>query len=423
MTKDFITHTPAGFKVPDHPIIPYIEGDGIGPEVWAAAQPVFNTAVHKVFGTAKRVEWQEVLAGEKAFNQTGEWLPQATKDALQQALIGIKGPLTTPIGKGHRSINVTLRQYFDLYACVRPVQYFKGTPSPVKKPELVDMVIFRENTEDIYAGIEYAQKNAAELKQTLIDTNQMAKVRFPDSSNYAIKPISKEGSERFVISAIDYALAHKRHTLTLVHKGNIMKLTEGAFKQWGYDIAEAKYGDQVFTWQQYTTIKANDGAAAAEKAFKAAKQAQKLIINDIITDNFFQQALINPQNFEIVATCNLNGDYMSDALSAQVGGIGIAPSGNINYTTGQAIFESTHGTAPEFVGQNKLNPSSILLSGAMMFDYFGWRDVGNLITEAIATAIQNKQVTWDFAAGIPGATQLSTSDFGAYLQRLIEAKA
>ncbi|MFD1672252.1 NADP-dependent isocitrate dehydrogenase [Agrilactobacillus yilanensis] len=406
-------------NVPDQPIIPYIVGDGIGPEIWAAAQPVFDAAITKAYGQKRGVEWQEVLAGEKAYDQTGEWLPEATVKALEKALIGIKGPLTTPIGKGHRSINVTLRQKFDLYACVRPIHYFVGTPTPIRHPEKVEMTVFRENTEDIYAGIEYKNDAAQSLMQVLETTGQLSKVRFPDDSNYAIKPISKTGSQRFIASAIDYAIAHNRHKVTLVHKGNIMKYTEGAFKQWGYDIAAANYQDQVFTQPEYDAIKATDGPAAAEKALESARQHHKIIIDDIITDNFFQQALINPTNFDVVATCNLNGDYISDALAAQVGGIGIAPSANINYHTGQAIFEATHGTAPQFVGQNKLNPSSILLSGAMMFDYLGWTEVSDLIHEAISQAIKQKQVTWDFAQEIDGATELSTSEFGKYLENLI----
>lgn len=407
--------------VPDHPIIPYIEGDGIGPEIWAAAQPVFDTAIRQAYGQKRGVEWQEVLAGSKAYAQTGQWLPEATLLALKKALVGIKGPLTTPIGKGHRSINVTLRQKFDLYACVRPIHYFKGTPTPIKAPEQVNMVVFRENTEDIYAGIEYKHADATGLAQVLEQTGQLGKVRFPEDSNYAIKPISKTGSQRFVAAAIDYALANGRQKVTLVHKGNIMKLTEGAFKQWGYDIATEKYGDQVFIWPTYEAIKADQGQAAADQALNDAIRQHKLIIDDIITDNFFQQALLNPKQFDVVATCNLNGDYISDALAAQVGGIGIAPSANINYVTGQAIFEATHGTAPQFAGQNKLNPSSILLSGAMMFDYLGWHEVAVAIQQAVGTAIKNKKVTWDFAQAIEGATELSTSEFGQYLETLIKA--
>lgn len=420
LAEEIITKNGQQLHVPDHPVIPYIQGDGIGPEIWRAAQPVFDTAVAKVFGGEKRVEWQEVLAGSKAFDKTGAWLPDETVAAIKKYNIAIKGPLTTPIGKGHRSINVTLRQIFDLFACVRPVRYYPGTPSPVVHPENVDMVVFRENTEDIYAGIEYKNADASALEAVLKDSDQLSKVRFPDSSNYAIKPISKAGSQRFVASAIDYALSHGRTQLTLVHKGNIMKFTEGAFKQWGYEIATEKYGDQVFTWPEYEAIQADQGKDAANLALKKAQADHKLIINDMITDNFFQQALLNPKNFDVVVTCNLNGDYISDALAAQVGGIGIAPSANINYETGQAIFEATHGTAPEFAGQNKLNPSSILLSGAMMFDYLGWHEVGALIQDAIAKAIASKQVTWDFAQAIAGAKTLSTSEFGDYLVKLIQ---
>ncbi|MFD0898479.1 NADP-dependent isocitrate dehydrogenase [Loigolactobacillus binensis] len=414
MTTQTITKQNGQLKVPAQPLIPFIAGDGIGPEIWAAAQPLFDAAVASVYGSTKAVQWLPLLAGAAAFKATGEWLPAATLTALKENLVAIKGPLTTPIGGGHRSLNVTLRQKLDLYACFRPIHYFAGTPSPLKQPEKTEMVVFRENTEDIYAGIEYAPGAASQkLRALLAADDQLSKVRFPTESAFALKPISKSGSQRLVKSAIDYALAQKLPSVTLVHKGNIMKLTEGGFKKWGYAVA-ADYADQVFTWETYRQLAKND-QAAADAAYKAAQQAGKLIIKDVITDNFFQQALLAPEQFAVVATPNLNGDYISDALAAQVGGIGIAPGANINYETGAAIFEATHGTAPQFAGQNKLNPTSLILSGALLFDYIGWPEVAAKIRQTIAKAIKNKQVTWDFATKIPGATQLSTSDFGAYL--------
>jgi len=410
-----ITKKNGKLHVPAQPTIPFIAGDGIGPEIWAAAQPLFDAAVTAVYGDTKAVQWLPLLAGEAAFKATGEWLPQATLDALKTNLVAIKGPLTTPIGGGHRSLNVTLRQKFDLYACFRPIHYFAGTPSPLKQPEKTEMVVFRENTEDIYAGIEYAPGAAsAPLRQLLATDQQLSKVRFPEESAFALKPISKSGSQRLVKSAIDYALANHLPSVTLVHKGNIMKLTEGGFKKWGYEIAAQDYADQIFTWETYRQLAKTD-QAAADTAYQTAQQTGKLIIKDVITDNFFQQALLAPEQFSVIATPNLNGDYISDALAAQVGGIGIAPGANINYVTGAAIFEATHGTAPQFAGQNKLNPTSVILSGALLFDYIGWPEVAAKIRQAVATAIQNKQVTWDFATKIPGATQLSTSDFGQYL--------
>ncbi|WP_461242654.1 NADP-dependent isocitrate dehydrogenase [Secundilactobacillus muriivasis] len=410
-------HMQAGQLVtPDHPTIPFIEGDGIGPEIWAAARQVFDAAVQKAYAGKRQVNWLPLLAGETAYQQTGQWLPDETLSALRTHLVGIKGPLTTPIGEGHRSINVTLRQKLDLYACYRPVTYYDGTPSPVRHPERVNIDVFRENTEDIYAGIE-ADVNtdeAADLKQLLARYNQLEKVRFPETAAFGIKPISSEGSARIVRAAVEHALAHNRHTLTLVHKGNIMKKTEGSFKKWGYQLIETDYAEQAFTMNQYAQLKADQGADAADAALKAAKDAGKLIVNDVITDNFFQQTLLHPENFEVVATMNLNGDYISDALAAQVGGIGIAPGGNINYQTGHALFEATHGTAPQFAGQNKLNPTSIILSGAMMFDYLGWSEVATEIRKAIAKAITSQHVTMDFAT-TDSATILSTSEFGEYV--------
>ncbi|TLQ15795.1 NADP-dependent isocitrate dehydrogenase [Lentilactobacillus parafarraginis] len=419
MTEQKITMANGHLKVPDNPTIPFIQGDGIGPEIWKAAKIVFDAAVSKAYDGRRQINWLPLLAGEAAFQKTGQWLPDETLQSLKDYLVGIKGPLTTPIGVGHRSINVTLRQKLDLYACFRPVTYYPGTPSPVVHPENVNIDVFRENTEDIYAGIE-ADVNTAEAeewKQLLKKQGKLDEVRFPDTAAFGIKPISKQGSNRLVKAALDYAFANHKHVLTLVHKGNIMKKTEGSFKTWGYELAES-YGDQVFTWHQYNQIKDQKGAAAADAAYKAAKDAGKLIVNDVITDNFFQQALLYPEHFQVVATMNLNGDYISDALAAQVGGIGIAPGGNINYETGHAIFEATHGTAPQFAGQNKLNPTSIILSGAMMFDYLGWSEVAKLIRTGITTAIESHHVTVDFAK-TPDATVLSTTGFGEYVADLI----
>lgn len=421
MAAEKITQKNGKLNTPDEPIIPFIAGDGIGPEIWAAAKDVFDTAVKKAYQGKRKVVWKQLLAGETAFSKTGEWLPQTTVDTLIDDLVAIKGPLTTPIGKGHRSINVTLRQKLDLYACFRPVKYYEGSPSPVKKPENVDISVFRENTEDIYAGIDIASgtDEAAKLEALLKENGQLAKVRFPESSNFAIKPISKAGSKRIVHAAIEYALRHNLHYVTLVHKGNIMKKTEGSFKQWGYEEAE-KYGDQVFTMSTYQQIEKEKGRQAADDALTAADYAGRLIVNDVITDNFFQQSLLHPENFDVVVTMNLNGDYISDALAAQVGGIGISPGGNINYETGQAIFEATHGTAPQFAGQNKLNPTSLMLSGAMMFDYIGWHEVADLIQKAIADAIKGKHVTIDFARQLPGSELLSTSEYGNFIAKQIE---
>ncbi|WP_010622863.1 NADP-dependent isocitrate dehydrogenase [Paucilactobacillus suebicus] len=416
MSKKSIQIVNGIVKTSDHPTIPFIEGDGIGPEIWHAAQIVFDAAVKKAYQGTRKVEWIPLMAGEAAFEQTGQWLPDETLQALRDNLVAIKGPLTTPIGQGHRSINVTLRQKLDLYACFRPVTYYPGTPSPVTHPERVNIDVFRENTEDIYAGIEadIGSNEADEIKKLLATQGQLEKVRFPDTAAFAVKPVSSEGSKRLVKAALEYALANDRHTLTLVHKGNIMKKTEGGFKKWGYELAQEEYADQIFTMPEYDKIKSAEGNEAADKALNEAKRNGKIIINDVITDNFFQQALLFPEHFEVVATMNLNGDYISDALAAQVGGIGIAPGGNINYQTGHAIFEATHGTAPQFAGQNKLNPTSIILSGTMMFDYLGWPEVANLIRSSIRNAIENKHVTEDFATSSE-ADVLSTSGFGEYI--------
>ena len=406
-------------NVPNNPVIPFIEGDGIGPDIWAAASRVIDSAVEKAYNGEKKIEWLEVLAGEKAFNQTGEWLPQETLDKINEYLIAIKGPLTTPIGGGIRSLNVALRQELDLYVCLRPVRHFDGVPSPVKRPEDVEMVIFRENTEDIYAGIEYKagsdeQKKLLNFLQTELGVN---KIRFPETSGLGIKPVSQEGTERLVRAAIEYAIKHNKPTVTLVHKGNIMKFTEGGFKTWGYDLAEKEFGDKVFTWNQYDAIKAEQGEAAANEAQAKAVAEGKIIVKDSIADIFLQQILTRPTEFDVVATMNLNGDYISDALAAQVGGIGIAPGANINYVTGHAIFEATHGTAPKYAGQDKVNPSSVLLSGVLMLEHPGWQEAADMITKSVEKTISSKYVTYDFARLMDGATEVKCSEFA---DKLIE---
>lgn len=402
---------------PDYPVIPFIEGDGIGPDIWKAAERVFDAAVEKAYQAKRQIVWKEVLAGEKAFDQTGEWLPKETLDVIDEYLIAIKGPLTTPISGGFRSLNVALRQVLDLYVCLRPVRYFEGVPSPLKQPELTDMVIFRENTEDIYAGIEFEKDSdqARKIIDFLINEMGINKIRFPETSGIGIKPVSKEGTERLVRAAISYAIKENRPTVTLVHKGNIMKYTEGAFKNWGYDLAENEFGDAVFTWQQYDRIKAADGTDAANKAQDEAVAAGKIIVKDVIADIFLQQILTRPAEFDVVATMNLNGDYISDALAAQVGGIGIAPGANINYLTGHAIFEATHGTAPKYAGLDKVNPSSVILSGTLMLEHIGWGEAADLIIAALEKTISNKTVTYDFARLMDGATEVSCSQFGDLL--------
>lgn len=400
-------------NVPNNPVIPFIEGDGIGPDIWAAASRVIDAAVEKAYNGEKNIEWLEVLAGEKAFNQTGEWLPQETLDKINEYLIAIKGPLTTPIGGGIRSLNVALRQQLDLYVCLRPVRHFDGVPSPVKRPEDVDMVIFRENTEDIYAGIEF--ESGSEQAQKIINFLQtefgVNKIRFPETSGIGVKPVSKEGTERLVRSAIEYAIKHKRPSVTLVHKGNIMKFTEGGFKKWGYELAEKEFADQTFTWNQYDAIKAEQGEEAANKAQADALAAGKILVKDSIADIFLQQILTRPTEFDVVATMNLNGDYISDALAAQVGGIGIAPGANINYVTGHAIFEATHGTAPKYAGLDKVNPSSVLLSGVLMLEHLGWQEAADMITKSVEQTISSKVVTYDFARLMDGATEVKCSEF------------
>jgi len=388
-----------GLLVPDNVTIPFIEGDGIGKDIWAASSVVINSAVEKAYKGSRTIEWLEVLAGEKSFNANGEWLPQETLDIILDHKIAIKGPLTTPIGGGIRSLNVALRQKLDLFACVRPVRWFSGVPSPVKEPEKVDMVIFRENTEDIYAGIEwmYGSDDIEKVKSFLVNDMSVTNIRFPDTVSLGVKPVSKEGTERIVKAAIDHALAHKRESVTLVHKGNIMKYTEGAFRDWGYQLAKEKYGSEDLDGGPWQVIN-NDG--------------HRLIIKDVIADAFLQQILLRPAEYDVIATLNLNGDYVSDALAAIVGGIGIAPGANINYTTGHAIFEATHGTAPKYAGLDKVNPSSVILSGVMMLEYMGWQEAADLIVKGIEGAINAKRVTYDFNRLMDGATELKCSEFG-----------
>ena len=401
-------------NVPNQPIIPFIEGDGTGPDIWAAAKKVLEAAVEKAYNGEKKFEWKEVYAGEKAYNKTGEWLPKETLDLIDEYKIAIKGPLTTPIGGGFRSLNVALRQELDLFTCLRPVRYFNGVPSPVKHPEDVDMAIFRENTEDIYAGIEW-QEGTPEVKKVidfLQNEMDVKNIRFPETSGIGIKPVSEEGTKRLVRSAINYALDEGRKSVTLVHKGNIMKFTEGAFKTWGYEVAEEEFGDKVFTWAEYDRIVEKDGKDAANKAQDEAEKAGKIIVKDAIADIFLQLILTRPKDHEVVVTMNLNGDYISDALAAQVGGIGIAPGANINYDTGHAIFEATHGTAPKYAGLDKVNPSSVILSGVLMLEHLGWREAADLITKAMDKTIASKVVTYDFARMMDGAKEVKTSEFG-----------
>ncbi|MDR1933958.1 MAG: NADP-dependent isocitrate dehydrogenase [Spirochaetales bacterium] len=391
-----IQMTQTGLRVPDDPVIPYIEGDGTGPDIWAAAVRVFDAAVEKAYGGKRKIAWKEILAGEKAFKTTGDWLPPATEDAFREYLVGIKGPLTTPVGEGFRSLNVTLRQRLDLYACLRPVKYYPGIPSPVKNPELVNMVVFRENTEDVYAGYESAA-GTPEAKKLIAFLKSEMGWNIREDSGVGIKPASKTGTERLVRAALEYAVENKRKSLTLVHKGNIMKYTEGAFRSWGYELAKRDFRDKIITQEE---------AAAGEIP------AGKILVKDCIADAFLQQILTRPAEYDVIATMNLNGDYVSDALAAQVGGIGIAPGANINYVTGHAIFEATHGTAPKYAGKNVVNPSSVILSGAMMLEYLGWREAAALIDAGLVAAISKKIVTYDFARLMDAAREVSTSSFG-----------
>jgi len=400
-------------QVPDQPVIPFIEGDGTGPDIWAAASRVLDAAVKKAYDGKKEIAWKEVYAGEKAFNKTGEWLPQETLDVIDEYKVAIKGPLTTPIGGGFRSLNVALRQELDLYNCLRPVRHFEGVPSPVKRPEDVDMVVFRENTEDIYAGIEW-EEGTPEVKKVidfLQDEMGVKNIRFPETSGIGIKPVSAAGTKRLVRAAIEYAIEHNRPSVTLVHKGNIMKFTEGAFKDWGYEVAEAEFGDKVFTWAEYDRIVEQDGKDAANKAQEEAEKAGKVIVKDAIADIFLQLILTRPTEHSVVVTMNLNGDYISDALAAQVGGIGIAPGANINYDTGHAIFEATHGTAPKYAGLDKVNPSSVILSGVLMLEHLGWKEAADLIVNSMNKTIASKVVTYDFARLMEGAKEVKCSEF------------
>ena len=411
-----ITISNGVLQVPDNPIIPFIEGDGIGPDVWAAASRVIDAAINKAYGDNRKIEWMEVLAGEKANNLAGSWLPDETLDACREYLVAIKGPLTTPIGGGIRSLNVALRQILDLYVCLRPVRWFEGVPSPVRNPQDVDMVIFRENTEDIYAGIEFeagSSENAQFLElfeKTYPDL--FKKIRFPNSAGIGIKPVSQEGTARLVRAAIRYAKDNGRKSLTFVHKGNIMKFTEGAFRNWGYELAETEFADDTYTWDQWDRTAADKGQEAANAEQKAALDGGAILVKDAIADITLQQVLTRPKEFDVIATMNLNGDYLSDALAAQVGGIGIAPGGNINYDTGHAIFEATHGTAPKYAGLDKVNPGSVLLSGEMMLRYMGWTEAADLIIAAMDKTIGQKVVTYDFARMMDGAKEVRCSEFG-----------
>jgi len=411
-----ITMDGGALRVPDRPIIPFIEGDGTGRDIWRASVRVIDAAVEKAYGGRRKIAWMEVLAGEKAFTQLETWLPDATVAAFREYLVGIKGPLTTPIGGGIRSLNVALRQMLDLYVCLRPVRWFEGVPSPVKHPGKVDMVIFRENTEDIYAGIEFAQgsddvrKILAFLQETFPDMYR--KIRFPNTTGIGLKPVSIEGTERLVRAAIRYAIDQKRRNITLVHKGNIMKFTEGAFRNWGYELAEREFGDKLYTWAQWERTKEAQGEEAANAEQKAELAKGKILVKDAIADITLQQVLTRPDEFDVIATLNLNGDYLSDALAAQVGGIGIAPGGNINYVSGHAVFEATHGTAPKYADLDKVNPGSVILSGEMMLRHLGWGEAADLVIRGMNGAINARTVTYDFARLMEGATEVKCSEFG-----------
>ncbi|MDP4188154.1 MAG: NADP-dependent isocitrate dehydrogenase [Bacteroidota bacterium] len=401
-------------NVPDFPVIPFIEGDGTGPDIWAATRLVIDAAVEKAYHGKRKICWKEVFAGEKAFKQSGEWLPKETLDVIREYMVAIKGPLTTPVGGGIRSLNVALRQELDLYVCLRPVRYYQGVPSPVKDPTTTNMVIFRENTEDIYAGIEWMQGTPEVEKVISFLRHEMGvkKIRFPESSSIGIKPVSKEGSERLIRAAILYAIENKKPSVTFVHKGNIMKFTEGQFKLWGYELAEREFGGKVFTWMQHDRIAKEKGIEAADKEMKQAVDSGKIIVKDVIADAFLQQILTRPAEYSVIATLNLNGDYISDALAAIVGGIGIAPGANINYETGHAIFEATHGTAPKYAGLDKVNPGSLILSGVMMLEYLKWKEAAELIVSGLEKSILKKRVTYDFERLMEGATKLKCSEFG-----------
>ncbi|MFZ1626162.1 MAG: NADP-dependent isocitrate dehydrogenase [Gammaproteobacteria bacterium] len=416
-----ITISNGKLTVPNNPIIPFIEGDGTGPDIWRASVRVLDAAVAKAYGGKRKIHWMEVFAGQKAWDNYNTWLPDATVEACREYLVSIKGPLTTPIGGGIRSLNVALRQLLDLYVCLRPVRWFKGVPSPVKKPEEVDMVIFRENTEDIYAGIEFEAGTEANKKfLELFKANfpkEYAKIRFPNTSGIGIKAISQEGTERLFRATIEYAIANKSKSITIVHKGNIMKYTEGAFRNWSYAVAEREFGSKVYTWDQWERTKADKGEKAANEEQKAALAKGAILIKDAIADITLQQVLTRPAEFDVIATMNLNGDYLSDALAAQIGGIGIAPGGNVNYITGHAVFEATHGTAPKYANLDKVNPGSVILSGEMMLRYMGWTEAADSIISAMDKTIGDKTVTYDFARLMDGATEVKCSEFGDALIR------
>ena len=403
-------------SVPDHPIIPFVEGDGTGRDIWRASVRVFDAAVEKAYAGNRKIHWMEVFAGEKSYNLFGSWLPDETVQAFQEYLVGIKGPLTTPIGGGIRSLNVALRIALDLYVCLRPIRYFQGVPSPIKHPELVDMVVFRENTEDIYTGIEFEHgtEESKRFKRLLQENfpDEYAKIRFPETTGIGIKPVSQEGSSRLVREAIRWALENKRRSVTLVHKGNIMKYTEGSFRNWGYEVAEQEFADLVYTWAAWGRTRDEKGEDQANAEQDAALKAGKLLIKDVIADIVLQQTLTRPREFDVIATTNLNGDYLSDALAAHVGGIGIAPGGNINYISGHAVFEATHGTAPKYTDKDMVNPGSVVLSGEMMLRYMGWHEAADLIIKGMGNAIAARSVTYDFHRLMDGATLLKCSEFG-----------
>ena len=413
---DPITIAAGKLLVTDNPVLPFIEGDGTGPDIWRASQRILDAAVARAYGGKRKIAWMEVFAGQKAFDRFGDWLPDETVQVFREFLVGIKGPLTTPVGGGIRSLNVALRQLLDLYVCLRPVRWFEGVPSPVKNPQWVDMVVFRENTEDIYAGIEFQEGTEAStrfkqvFKQAFPDL--YSKIRFPESSGFGIKPVSREGTERLVRASIRYAIEHGRRSVTMVHKGNIMKFTEGAFRSWGYELAEREFGSETYSWAQWERTKVTAGELTANEEQQAAIASGRILVKDAIADITLQQVLTRPRDFDVIATMNLNGDYLSDALAAQVGGIGIAPGGNINYTTGVAIFEATHGTAPKYANQDKVNPGSVTLSGEMMLRYMGWTEAADLIIRGIIGAIGARTVTYDFARLMEGAQQLKCSEFG-----------
>lgn len=419
MSGEKITNQYGNLNVPDNPVIPFIEGDGTGPDIWAASVRVFDAAVEKAYGGKRRIIWKEVYAGEKAYHKTGKWLPEETMDTIHEYLIAIKGPLTTPVGGGIRSLNVALRQILDLYVCLRPIRHYQGVPSPVRDPSTTDMVIFRENSEDIYAGIEWmtGTEEGEKVKKFLLEEMGVSTIRFPDTASIGIKPISREGTFRLVRAAIQYAVRNKLPSVTLVHKGNIMKFTEGQFKAWGYEVAEKEFGNLVFTWNQYDKIAEEKGKEEADKVQDRELKEGKILVKDVIADAFLQQILTRPKDYSVIATMNLNGDYISDSLAAIVGGIGIAPGANINYESGHAIFEATHGTAPKYAGQDKVNPGSLILSGVMMLQYMGWTEAADLIIKGLQSAIKQMKVTYDFARLMEKATTLKCSEFGSAIIR------